>query len=235
MGCTIVIVDDVEAEALELERLLRRTPDGAEAQISTFFPADALEEYLRDNPAPDVLFLDVVLDGENGIDLVGRLGLDMRTQVVYVSGFDQFHTRAYATRHASFVKKPLDQGDVSLALAQALRRASALAAPPLMLRHDRVTDIVRPEEILYVESDRRNVIVHARTASHRAYAKLSDILGQLPPNFVRCHQSYAVNLDCVIRLGTDSVTLASGETVPVSRRWRSSVREALFDRIREGC
>ena len=235
MGCTIVIVDDVEAEARELERLLRQAPSGADAQISTLFSADALVAHLREVAAPDVLFLDVALGGQDGIDLVSRLGLGARTQVVYVSGFDQFHTRAYTTEHAGFIKKPYDQGDVSLALDQALRRARTVSVPPLVLHHDHVTDIIRPEDILYVESDRRNVIVHTRTATHRAYAKLADILDQLPPHFVRCHQSYAINLDNVSRLEAESVTLSSGEAVPVSRRWRPSVREALFDRIREGC
>ena len=158
----------------------------------------------------------------------------MRTQVVYVSGFDDYHTRVYETPHASFVKKPVRQEDVSLALEQALERLRATAAP-LVLRHDRTTDIVRPEDILYVESDRRSVIVHTRTATLRAYGKLSGVLDQLPGNFVRCHQSYLVNLDEVARLGADAVALSSGETIPVSRRWRPSVREALFGRIREGC
>lgn len=230
----ILIVDDVESEARELAGMVGKAPDAAGATIRTFFSADALEAYLRDNQPPDVLFLDVALGGENGIELVGRQGLGARTQVVYVSGFDQFHTRAYATEHASFVKKPLRQEDVSLALGQALRRAEAVAAPPLVLRHDHVTDIVRPEDILYVESDRRNVVVHTRTESLRAYAKLADIQAQLPAHFVRCHQSYVINLDHVARLGSEAVTLSSGEVVPMSRRWRPAVREALFDRIREG-
>ncbi len=234
MGCGILIVDDVEDEALELAELVRRAPVAHDAAIRTLFSADDLKAQLGSGQAPDVLFIDIALDEDDGIDLVRQLGLGVRTQVVYVSGFDDYHTRVYETPHASFVKKPVRQEDVSLALEQALERLRATAAP-LVLRHDRTTDIVRPEDILYVESDRRNVIVHTRTATLRAYGKLSGVLDQLPGNFVRCHQSYLVNLDEVARLGADAVALSSGETIPVSRRWRPSVREALFDRIRKGC
>ncbi len=234
MGCGILIVDDVEDEALELAELVRRAPVAHDAAIRTLFSADGLKAQLGSGQAPDVLFIDIALDEDDGIDLVRQLGLGVRTQVVYVSGFDDYHTRVYETPHASFVKKPVRQEDVSLALEQALERLRATASP-LVLRHDRTTDIVRPEDILYVESDRRSVIVHTSTATLRAYGKLSGVLDQLPGNFVRCHQSYLVNLDEVARLGADAVTLSSGETIPVSRRWRASVREALFGRIREGC
>ena len=235
MGCGILIVDDVRDEALELAALVRQAPAARDATILTLFSAAEITAHLSTNQAPDVLFIDIALGEESGIDLVRQLGLGARTQVVYVSGFDDYHTRVYETPHASFVKKPFRQEDVSLALEQAFERRRAAAPAPLVLRHDRTTDIVRPEDISYVESDRRSVIVHTRAVTLRAYGKLSDVLDQLPGNFVRCHQSYLVNLDEVARLGADSVRLSSGETIPVSRRWRASVREALFDRIREGC
>lgn len=235
MGFSILIVDDVEAEARELASLLDRAPAAAGVKVDMLFSAASLESHLRDNPTPDVLFLDISLGEENGVELTRRLGLAASTQVVYVSGFDEFLTRTYDTPHASFIKKPFCQENVSLALEQALRRARSVGQVPLVLRHDHVTDIVRPEDILYAESDRRNVVVHTNSAEHRTYAKLSDILGQLPDNFVRCHQSYVVNLDYVARLGAETVTLSSGKSIPVSRRWRPSVREALFGRIREGC
>ena len=49
---------------------------------------------------------------------------------------------------------------------------------------------------------------------------------------MRTHQSFAVNLDAVRSLESTAVTLVSGESIPVSRRMRASVREALFEHIR---
>ena len=120
MGCGILIVDDVEDEALELAELVRRAPVAHDAAIRTLFSADDLKAQLGSGQAPDVLFIDIALDEDDGIDLVRQLGLGVRTQVVYVSGFDDYHTRVSETPHASFVKKPVRQEDVSLALEQAL-------------------------------------------------------------------------------------------------------------------
>lgn len=235
MSLSVVVLDDVEDEALMLAGMVREAYDEEGLVVYALGSIGELVSYLSTNDMPDVLFIDIDLGAGNGIDLVGQLSLGTRTQVVYVSGLDDFYTRVYDTPHASYVRKPLSRENVRLALGQAIERRRKTCAPPLVLRHDHITDVIRPEDITYIESDRRNVIVHTGAGAHRAYGKLSDVLDQLPSCFVRCHQSYAINLDCVSRLGAEAVTLSTGETVPVSRRWRTLVREALFDRIREGC
>lgn len=236
MGICVAVLDDVGSEARELARMIEAsTPHRDGLEVLTFLSPEALVAHLAAGNRLDVLFVDICLGPSNGVDLVGRLSaVGSMPQVVYASGFDEYHTRVYETRHASFLKKPIRQQDVDLALTQALRRLGEDDAAPLVLNHDHMTEVVHPRDILYVESDRRHVIVHTKTGSCRSYGKLSDILDCLPPHIVRCHQSYLVNLDAVERLGSDSATLVTGDVVPVSRRWRTAVREALFARIREG-
>ena len=192
---------------------------------------------LRVTDLPDILFVDVKLDhGANGIELIHRLiPAAAPVQVIYVSAYLEYAPAAYHTRHTWFLSKPVDPAELDAALTRAVAALDAERSEPLLVHQGSALVRIAPHQVRYVESDRRNVIVHTRTATHRAYAKLADILDQLPPHFVRCHQSYAINLDNVSRLEAESVTLSSGEAVPVSRRWRPSVREALFDRIREGC
>ena len=62
MGCGILIVDDVEDEALELAELVRRAPVAHDAAIRTLFSADDLKAQLGSGQAPDVLFIDIALD-----------------------------------------------------------------------------------------------------------------------------------------------------------------------------
>lgn len=235
MSLVVVVVDDVAREARALAEMIRTSPQFDGAEVVELTTASDLRSYLTSGKPLDVLFVDVCLGEKNGIELVERLQAAGRgAQVVYVSGHDEFHTRVYATPHVSFVRKPLRQEDVDLALDQVLARREAASAEPLVLRHDHVVDVVQPQDVVYVESDRRHVVIHTRSATHRVYGKLSALLGDLPGYFVRCHQSYAINLDYVERLSAESVLLVTGESIPVSRRWRTAVREALFSRVREG-
>lgn len=91
--------------------------------------------------------------------------------------------------------------------------------------------LIRPSEVSFIESERRCAFIHEGTQVHRVYRKLSELLDELPPRFVRCHQSFLINLDFVEKLGTDSLLLSTGDKIPVSRRCRSQVRDALFERI----
>lgn len=235
MELVVVIVDDVEREARQLAEMIRASLLDCDPTVITCASARELEDLLACRDLPDVIFMDVRLGEESGIDVVERLlPPGSATQVVYVSGYDESHTRVYRTEHASYLRKPLHLEDVRLAVGQALARRTGTSAAAVALRHDHVVDLVRPRDIAYAESDRRHVVVHARTGNLRVYGKLSDLEGQLPPWFVRCHQSYLINLDYVARLAQDSVRLVTGDEIPVSRRWCPSLRDALFSRIRRG-
>ena len=157
---------------------------------------------------------------------------EMTKQVIYVSGYDSFHTQVYRTPHAAYLAKPFTPQDVACAVNLALSAQERSAERPLVLRVKGAERVVRPAEIIYLESSLHLVRVHTARETVEAYTKLGDLLRQLPARFVRTHQSFAVNLDAVSALDAAAVTLNTGETVPVSRRMRAGVREALFAHIR---
>lgn len=242
----IAIVDDraEDAEALAcMVRACRRSSEvcATGEGISTFAAVDALSARMDGGYAPDIVFVDIVLDPDaaqdgpapTGIDAVERLfGTGSAAQIVYVSGYDEFHTKVYRTRHAAYLSKPFSEEDVSLALDLALAARESALEKPLTLRVKGVERVVRPSDILYLESSLHALRVHTARGVVETYGKLVDALSQLPRRFVRTHQSFAVNLDAVRSLESTAVTLVSGESIPVSRRMRASVREALFEHIR---
>lgn len=236
MGLRAIKVDDVEREARKLASMVLASPLGRDAQVRTCSDVDALEDLLGvAGGVIDVVFMDVRLGERSGIDAIERLlPLGGPTQVVYVSGFDESQTRVYRTEHTSYLRKPLRQEDVSLALEQVRARQADAGANPVVMRHDHVVDFVRPRDIACAESDRRHVLVHTRSGELRVYGKLSELEAQLPASFARCHQSYLINLDYVARLSQECVRLVTGVELPVSRRWRPALKEALFSRVRRG-
>ena len=241
MSWVVGIIDDVIDEAKHLERIIRDfdAPQPTETTKVISFPSLSLfGAYIAARQQLDVLFVDISLSGasfkgvRDGIDLVqSYISRNSPTQVVFMTGFDQFYTRVYEAHHVSFVRKPFNAADVNLALSQALEASLTRTDAPLAIccNHDVV--LIRPSEVSFIESDRRCAFIHEATQVHRVYRKLSELLDELPPQFVRCHQSFLVNLDFVEKLGVDSLLLSTGDTIPVSRRCRSQVREALFEQI----
>lgn len=235
------IIDDTVDEARSLERIVRDfdVPQLTEAAKVILFPSLSIfGAYIAAERQLDALFVDISLSGESfkdvrdGIDLVqSYIPRSSHTQVIFMTGFDQFYTRVYEARHVSFVRKPFNTVDVNLALSQALEASRARTDAPLAICCNHAVVLIRPSEVSFIESDRRCAFIHEGARVHRVYRKLSDLLDELPAQFVRCHQSFLINLDFVEKLGTDSLLLSTGDTVPVSRRCRTQVRDALFERI----
>lgn len=239
------IVDDCVEDAEALARMVRdhaatsSAQDEAACAVSVFSSVKALSKRLDEGYMPDLAFVDIVLDPEvvgrasTGIDVVEKLfGAGSTTQIVYVSGYDEFHTQVYRTRHAAYLSKPFSQDDVALAMDLALAARERSFEKPLSLHVKGGERIVRPADILYLESSLHILRVHTVRGLVETHGKLADALAQLPRRFVRTHQSFAVNLDAVRSLESGAVMLATGEFVPVSRRMRASVRKALFGHIR---
>lgn len=234
---TAAIVDDNRQHAEALRDLLHAGPHADELAVELYDSAAAFERAAQTRP-PDILFMDIVLDeaaSSTGIDEVDRLLPGAGTQVIYMSGYDAYHTQVYRTPHACYLRKPLQPADLDAALDLVFERLAARAERPLRFRVRGADRVVRPQDIFYVESDLRLVRVHLRAETVEVYGKLSDLSRQLPDRFVRCHQSFLVNLDYVASLHAASLRLTDGAELPVSRRHRAAVRNALFVHIRSGC
>lgn len=208
--------------------LIGRIIDGYELDI-------AFIDIVLTEPAPSLNTTDNAPAGadQTGIDLVEQL-LAHRptTQIVYTSGYDTFHTKVYRTPHVAYLAKPFRRDDIAYALTLALAAREHTNDEALCFRLKGSERIVRPAEIRYLESKLHVVHVHTARDTFEVYGRLTALLGELPARFVRCHQSFAVNLDAVTSLGASSLTLIGGEEVPVSRRMRAGVRDALFAHLR---
>lgn len=84
-------------------------------------------------------------------------------------------------------------------------------------------------DILYIESENREFIVHMVNGDPiTSYGKLSDIVDQLPrENIVRCHQSYIVNMFYVDEMQTNAFVIRD-TSIPISRKYQKIIKEQYY-------
>lgn len=228
------VIDDVEAEARSLASMLKASQNADISEVALFSSAVNLIESLRSGQPYDILFVDVKLKDADGVDLAARLTeAGFASQVVFVSGYDTYHTRVYRTHHTAYLKKPYRQNDVDEALRLVNLTYTAQGETPLTIRHKGVVDVVQLRDISYIESSLRMLKIYTKDAEYEMYGKISDLTTQLPERFVRCHQSFILNLDAVESLDATEAHLVDGHSIPVSRRMRTQVRKALLNHIRK--
>lgn len=90
---------------------------------------------------------------------------------------------------------------------------------------DRHKVVLDRSEIIYAESNDSEVWVYAtegrKFRNKTGIAQWENILGE---GFIRVHRSYIVNMSFVVSISIDSLMLSEGITVPVSRKYRDSVK-----------
>ena len=158
----------------------------------------------------DVVFLDVQLAGESGLELLTLL--DPSVAVVFVTSFDQYAVRAFAVNALDYLLKPVSPAR----LARAVERlgapndgiADAAAGPKLdyqdrlFLRLDDRMGFVKVADIVTIGADGDYSVVRlAGGRTHRARKSLREWAARLPENgFARVHRSTIVNLEFVERV-----------------------------------
>ena len=85
-------------------------------------------------------------------------------------------------------------------------------------------------EIMYVEAVAHRITVHLPEREIVFSGTLSAIEKLLPPDrFVRCYQSYIVNLKFVTGYDLNDVKLSNGTMIPLSRSRKKEVTQKLSE------
>lgn len=169
----------------------------------------------------------------NGIDAVKELFLEgCGTQVIYLSAYTEYCSRVYETEHTWFLTKPLVPGDLDSALTKAIENLRKYRAKPLVIQVGGTQMAIAPSRIRYIESSKRKVTIYTNKGEFEIYAKLSDLLSQLPDSFLQCHKSFIVNMAHIEEISAGFARLHNGDVVPVSRARRAQLREAFVAYVR---
>lgn len=228
---SVAICDDEPAVCREIEELLAGQLVRADLDGNTRVFSDGeslVRAYERGEADFQIVFLDIKMQAMNGISAAREIRrYDEKVLIVFITSSAEYVFRGYEVKAFRYILKT--------ELHQAFRkifeecmeelRADSLRRFSFRLGADTVT--LDLWDILYFESNRRQITVHVKTEQYTFYGKLDDIEQELKgQDFVRCHQSFLVNAKQIKIVGGNALTLLSGETLPVSKSRREAVRDA---------
>ncbi len=189
--------------------------------------ASALEQ-LADRQ-PDIAFLDIRMPGITGIQVARALAeLSPRTQVVFVTAYDQYAIDAFeqgamdyllkpvsderllATRDRILARMPAARNDDAVLekLLQRLhRREDRTQAPPLAwitASNGRDTVLIMLEDVVYFRADNKYTTVVTSAGESLLRTPLRELLAALDPQqFRQVHRSTIVNMKAVASVSRD--------------------------------
>lgn len=229
----ILICDDNQAVTIALRDMLQSLVQRQDS-IRCFLNADLLEAYInqRSQTVPDLLFLDIDLNGVSGIEVAKRLRRRCPTlQIVFITGKAEYSQDIFDAEPAGLLLKPIDPRRLEAALNSVRQRLEKESPRELLVQQKGVITRVPLREILYIESVMRKVFIHTEQTTLDTYQKLTAMEEELPSCFARTHQSYLVNLEFVDTLNPSTVSLKNGTVIPVSKARSQEVKRKFLDYI----
>ncbi len=230
---SVVLVDDDSVFAREMRETLARcfAATGEKHSFAVCPDAEAFWE-AYDSLRPDIVFIDIQLPKENGLETAKKLyRMDKRPVIVFVTSSPDFAAQGYGVNALGYIVKPVTDRALADILQAAEERLRPPACPTLAVRDENGIRILRLDRVTHMESRNRRVLFHCDGETVLCVASLAGFQPRLPPSFLQIHKSFIINLDRALALRTAGVLLDDGTEAPISRRYRKETAEAFFARL----
>ena len=203
-----------------------------EHHIAAFSSAEELETQLLTGDRFDLLCLDILMDGESGMELAKKLRMtDDRTSILFLTGSSEYLKDGYEVRPIQYLFKPVSKAELKRAIETDLRLHHR--PKTFSIKVGGRMAVLPLEDIRYVESRDHGSLFHMESGEQFYPLSLTEIERNLPAEqFCRCHNSFLVNLACVREVSSRTVSLEHLK-LPIGRKYAERFREQFVRYLNE--
>ena len=196
---------------------------------------------------PELVFLDIVMPGMSGFEMVEKIP-EIDFNLVVTTSVDKYAIQAIRASAIDFLVKPVRMDELSMAVNRILEKQEIPTKQQLpflqnmLQQRARINKIaltisdgvqlVKLEDILYFKSDGNYTNVFFKNEMSmlvsRQIGKFEEILSE--ESFFRIHASYLINLNYVnkyIRSDGGYVVMENGENITVARNRKDEFLDVL--------
>lgn len=163
---------------------------------------------------PDVCFVDIRLNGENGIDFA-KILQQREIPFVFITANNEMETirSAALTNPHAYLSKPVNEKD----LIAALEIIRARFPKYLWVRTNTGKMKIRQSDILYIEAENvySKIVCDSKTYIERI--TLKEVEKLLEPYFIRVHRSFIVNKNRINSLKSNELRI-NDYKIPISKK-----------------
>ena len=226
----IAICDDMKEFREDIDRRVQiwSAENGVNISVRKFDDGIPLLHCLNDNGMFDIIFLDVEMDESNGMEIAAQIReADYITAIVFVSQYEDYYKDAYDVHPFHFLSKPIKQSRIDEVMNTYVEMQKRnIETFSFCINKSMYT--IWLSDILYFNSERRQVNIICREKRYTIYGKLGEIEKQIEDKdckFLRIHQSFLVNMRYIREYHYSEVVMSNGETLLISKENRKKMRE----------
>ena len=226
--------DDMEVlhqmnELLDRYRVERNEDITYAAFQSPFELLTEIEKGIR----PDILFLDVVMPGQNGMDVAKEIRqYDTNMKIIFLTSSPEFAVESYSVGAYFYQLKPIWEESFFRLMDAVLAECEKKKKNSLILRSKDGITRVNLQQLEYCEVLGRKLLFHLENgAVLEGAGSLDDLAGQLMQysNFFRPHRSFLVNMEYIQNISSRSIKMVNDAVIPIPHGKCSEIKNTYME------
>mgnify|MGYP006166546185 FL=1 len=224
-----IIVDDDEIDRLLIVSYVKKI-DWIEI-VGVFETAETALQCLK-NESVDIVFLDIELPGESGIELRRKI-LEIPV-CVFVSSHFESAAETFEIQTLDFIVKPFKFERFEQTIKRIEEYFSiktkvelyeeSLITDEIYIKsgHDKIK--IKQSDILFLEALKNYTVIVTASKKYYVLKGFSEILKEKYfQNFIRIHRSYAVCKDKIEKISAQELYLIDGKKLPIGRNFKNQI------------
>jgi len=224
-----IIVDDERLAREELKTLLSVYPD---IELIGEYKNTIEAKAAIENDAPDLVFMDIQMPGETGLELLEKIKNPPRT--VFVTAYDEYAIKAFELKAYDYLMKPIDPerlAEVYKRLSEENKMPESVvnngklrAGEQVLIKDGEKVWFIKVDDIRYFESEGNYVKVHFEKFRPLILRSLNSLEERMDEKiFFRANRKFIINLMHVVNIenwfnGGLQIELSCGTKIEISRR-----------------
>lgn len=180
----------------------------------------------------DILFLDVMMPGETGIDAAAEIrAYDSNVKIIFLSSSAEFAVSSYTVNAYFYQLKPIREESFFRLMDSAISACEKERSHSLILRCKSGITRIELRQLEYCEVIHRTLFIHLTTGKVlESIGSLDDLARQLEeyPCFIRPHRSFLINLDCVQTISSHAITMSCLTQIPIPRGKYNDIKDTYL-------
>ena len=203
--------DHIRAMASDFFRKKNR-----EIQLRTFLSG---EELLNYDGQIDILFLDIQMNGMDGLETARKLRAGkFRGFLIFITVLKEMVFQSFEVQAYDYLVKPVDEKQFGKTMERLYVSMQNTSEDSLLVQQGYERRIVPKDEIVFCEVIDRKIYLNLASGEVvDYYERIENLETKLGSHFFRCHRSYLINLKHLKGYKNGTAYMDNHKEIPVSR------------------
>lgn len=187
-----------------------------EIQLRTFLSG---EELLNYDGQIDILFLDIQMNGMDGLETARKLRAGkFRGFLIFITVLKEMVFQSFEVQAYDYLVKPVDEKQFRKTMERLYVSMQNTSEDSLLVQQGYERRIVPKDEIVFCEVIDRKIYLNLASGEVvDYYERIENLETKLGSHFFRCHRSYLINLKHLKGYKNGTAYMDNHKEIPVSR------------------